>query len=116
MPQFDVTKRNHGKVICLCQRPISLGASLKEIVMKKLVFASVSALALLSVAACSAPADNTTTRGVPDAPTPEPAPMDAAPADPATPPATDDTTTQGIAPTPETGTGGDMQTSDPVAP
>jgi len=52
--------------------------------MKKLVLASVSALALLSVAACSDSADNTTTQGVPDTTTTEPAP---APVDPASPPA-----------------------------
>ena len=41
--------------------------------MKKLVLASVSALALLSVAACSDSADNTTTQSVPDTTTTEPA-------------------------------------------
>ncbi len=51
--------------------------------MKKLVLASVSALALLSVAACSDSTDGTTTQGVPDATTTEPAPA------PATPPATE---------------------------
>lgn len=52
--------------------------------MKKLVLASVSALALLGVAACSDSADTTTTQGVPDATTTAPAP-----AEPATPPATE---------------------------
>ena len=42
--------------------------------MKKLVLASVSALGLLAVAACSDSADNTTTQSVPDATTTEPAP------------------------------------------
>jgi hypothetical protein len=81
--------------------------------MKKLVLASVSALALLGVAACSDQADTTTTQGVPDSSTTEPATP--VPADPAAPPATDDTTTQGIAPAPETAPGGDMQ-DDEMAP
>ena len=52
--------------------------------MKKLVLASVSALALLTVAACSDSADNTTTQSVPETTTTEPAP---APMEPASPPA-----------------------------
>ncbi|MEW9804896.1 hypothetical protein ABUE31_02705 [Mesorhizobium sp. ZMM04-5] len=73
--------------------------------MKKLVLASVSAIALLGAAACSDQTDTTTTQGVPETTTTEPAaPM---PADPAAPPATDNTTTQGIAPSPDAG--GDMQ-------
>ncbi len=59
--------------------------------MKKIVLASVSALALLTVAACSDSADTTTTQGVPDTSTTEPAP---APAEPATPPATEPAPTQ----------------------
>ena len=55
--------------------------------MKKLVLASVSALALLGVAACSDSTDSTTTQGLPDAHQTEPAPAD--PAAPATPPATE---------------------------
>ena len=82
--------------------------------MKKFVLASVSALALLGVAACSDSTDNTTTQGVPDTTTTEPAPAPA-PAEPATPPpATDDTTTQSIEPAPETGTGGEMQNEEPA--
>jgi ABC-type oligopeptide transport system substrate-binding subunit len=50
--------------------------------MKKLVVTSVSALALLGLAACSDSADTTTTQSVPDTTTTEPAPME-----PATPPA-----------------------------
>ena len=56
--------------------------------MKKLVLASVSALALFGVAACSDSADSTTTQGLPDTQQQsEPAPAD--PAAPATPPATE---------------------------
>ncbi len=82
--------------------------------MKKLVLASVSALALLSVAACSDSTDNTTTQSVPDAVEPAPAPVD--PATPAAPPATDNTTTQGIAPVPETApdAGGDVDNVEPM--
>lgn len=54
--------------------------------MKKLVLASVSAVALFTVAACSDSADTTTTQGVPNATTTEPAP---APMEPASPPATE---------------------------
>ena len=54
--------------------------------MKKLVITSVSALALLGLAACSDSADTTTTQSVPDTNTTEPAP---APMDPAAPPAAD---------------------------
>ena len=81
--------------------------------MKKLILASVSALALFGVAACSDSTDSTTTQS-----TNPPAAEPMAPADPeATPPAgTDNSTTQSITPTPETGTGGEMQSTDPVAP
>ena len=41
------------------------GVFTKEIVMKKFVLASVSALALFTVAACSDSADTTTTQSVP---------------------------------------------------
>ena len=74
--------------------------------MKKLVLASVSALALLSVAACSDSTDTTQTQSVPETQTTEPAPI---PAEPATPPATDNTTTQSVDPTPDTGTGDESQ-------
>ena len=57
--------------------------------MKKLVLASVSALALFGVAACS-DTDETTTQSVD-----EPAATETAPA---TPPATDNTTTQSVEP------------------
>ena len=67
--------------------------------MKKLVLASVSALALFGVAACSDATDNTTTQSVPETQMNEPAPM---PADPATPaaPEVDNSTTQSIEPAP----------------
>ncbi|MGB3416738.1 MAG: hypothetical protein WBA36_08720 [Mesorhizobium sp.] len=62
--------------------------------MKKLILASVSALALLGVAACSdSGTDNTTTEST----TPPAAEQ------PATPPATDNSTTQGIQPAPSDG-------------
>lgn len=80
--------------------------------MKKLVLASVSALALLGVAACSDSTDATQTQSVPETQTTEPAPVPVDPATPATPPATDDTTTQGIAPAPEPGAAGDMQDNE----
>lgn len=66
--------------------------------MKKLILASVSAMALLGVAACSdSGTDTTTTQSV--------TPPVEAPADPATPA----TPGQEAVPTPETGTGGDTQ-------
>ena len=49
--------------------------------MKKLVLASVSALALLSVAACSDSTDTTQTQSVPETQTTEPAPATPPPAD-----------------------------------
>ncbi|MFC3208411.1 MAG: hypothetical protein WA973_16050 [Mesorhizobium sp.] len=68
--------------------------------MKKLILASVSALALLGVAACSdSGTDNTTTEST----TPPAAEQ------PATPPATDNSTTQSIKPAPSEGTGGATQ-------
>lgn len=69
--------------------------------MKKLVLASVSALALFGVAACSDATDTTTTQSVLDA-TVQPAPV---PADQsqATPPAVDDSTTQSVTPAPDAG-------------
>lgn len=83
--------------------------------MKKLILASVSALALFGVAACSDSTDSTTTQSVKPPATETPAPVTPAPATPeATPPATDNTTTQGIKPMPETGSGGDMQNSEPM--
>jgi hypothetical protein len=55
--------------------------------MKKLVLASVSALALLTVAACSDSTDTTQTQSVPETQTTEPAPAtppaEPAPAEPA---------------------------------
>ena len=74
--------------------------------MKKLVLASVSAVALLGLAACTDTDDTTTQSTNPPAETATPG---------ATPPATDDTTTQAITPSPESGTGGDMQSSEPEA-
>ena len=64
--------------------------------MKKFVLASVSALALLSIAACSDSADNTTTQGVPDATTTEPAPVD-----PASPPAAEPMEPAPVEPAPQ---------------
>lgn len=69
--------------------------------MKKLVLASVSAVALFGVAACSDSTDTTTTQGVPDTQMNEPAPAPVDPATPATPPAIDDSTTQSIEPAPQ---------------
>jgi hypothetical protein len=63
--------------------------------MKKFVLASVSALALLGVAACSDSTDNTTTQGVPDATTTDPAPVD-----PMAPPATDPAAPAPVEPAP----------------
>lgn len=77
--------------------------------MKKLFLASVSALALFGVAACSDATDTTTTQSVPDT-TVQPAPVPADPS-PATPPAVDDSTTQSITPAPDAG---DMPTADPA--
>ena len=78
--------------------------------MKKLLIATVSAVALMGLAACSDSTDNTTTQSVPQSDATQDQPVTPAP------PATDDTTTQGITPTPETGTGGDMQNSAPEQP
>lgn len=74
--------------------------------MKKFLIASASAVALLGLAACSDSTDNMTTESLPET---------EQPVTPA-PPATDDTTTQGIAPTPESGTGGEMPSSAPEQP
>lgn len=82
--------------------------------MKKLVLASVSALALLSVAACSDSTDTTTTQSVPEGTTVQPAPQQVDPATPATPPAVDDSTTQSITPDPESGTGDDTMDGAPM--
>ncbi|WP_457938123.1 hypothetical protein [Mesorhizobium sp. 10J20-29] len=78
--------------------------------MKKFLVASVSAVALMGLVACSDSTDNTTTQSVPQA-----EPGMEQPVTPA-PPATDNTTTQGIEPTPETGTGGDLQGTSPAQP
>ncbi len=51
--------------------------------MQKLILASVSALALFGVAACSDTADNTTTQSVPQTEQAPAAPMETAPAEPA---------------------------------
>ncbi len=75
--------------------------------MKKFLIASVSAVALMGLAACSDSTDNTTTQSVPQ--------TDEQPVTPA-PAATDDTTTQGITPTPESSTGGDIPSSPPEQP
>lgn len=82
--------------------------------MKKLILTSVSALALFGVAACSdSGTDSTTTQSTnppaaeqPMTPT---TPDTAAPADTATPPATDNSTTQSITPAPSDSTGGDTE-------
>ena len=71
--------------------------------MKKLILASVSALPLLAIAACSDSTDSTTTQST------TPSPEATQPSERAMPPATDGTTTQGIDPRPESGTGGDVQ-------
>ncbi|PWK72768.1 hypothetical protein [Aminobacter sp. AP02] len=86
--------------------------------MKKFILASVSAIALFGIAACSdSNTDSTTTESVKPPVTEQPAPATPAPATPqATPPATDNSTTQSITPTPETGTGGDMQNHDTMQP
>jgi len=78
--------------------------------MKKFLVASVSAVALMGLAACSDATDDTTTQSVPQTD-----PVQEQPVTPA-PPATDNTTTQGIEPTPETSTGGDLQGTSPAQP
>jgi len=82
--------------------------------MKKLILASVSAIALFGVAACSdSGTDSTTTESVKPPVTEQPA----TPATPeASPPATDNTTTKSITPAPESGTSGEMQNTDPMQP
>jgi hypothetical protein len=60
----------------------------KEITMNKLILASLSAVALFGVAACSDTGTDTTTTQSTD-----PAATETVPVDPAAPPATDDTTT-----------------------
>lgn len=83
--------------------------------MKKIILASAAAVALLGIAACSDNTDKTTTQSVdqPPATTEQPAP---ATPNATKPPATDNTTTQSVTPTPQTGTGGDMQGSEPTQP
>lgn len=86
--------------------------------MKNLILASVSAIALFGIAACSdSNTDSTTTESVKPPATEQPAPATPAPATPqASPPATDNTTTQSIKPTPETGSGDNMQNHDTMQP
>jgi hypothetical protein len=67
--------------------------------MKKLILASVAAIGMLGLAACSDATDDTTTQAVP--------PTTEQPAEPST----DSTTTQSIDPAPETDT-----TTTPVQP
>jgi len=62
--------------------------------MKKLILASVSAVAMLGLAACSDSTDSTTTQSTNP------------PAETTTPPAA----------SPDTGTGGEMQPADPAQP
>jgi len=81
--------------------------------MKKIVLASASALALLTVAACSDSADTTQTQSVPETQTNAPVQT---PANPATPPATDNTTTQGIEPAPDQNNSDAMQDVRPATP
>jgi hypothetical protein len=73
--------------------------------MKKLILATVSAVALLGVAACSdSGTDNSTTQSTnpPAAEQPmTPATPDTTTSPQATPPATDDSTTQSITPAPD---------------
>ena len=69
--------------------------------MKKLMLASVAAIGMLGLAACSDAADETTTQSVP--------PTDEQSTEPST--STDSTTTQSIDPAPETDT-----TTTPVQP
>lgn len=87
--------------------------------MKKLILASVSAIALFGVAACSDSGTDTTTTQSTNPPAveqPAPAPETVKPAQPGT----DNSTTQSITPAPSTGTGGDTQanpdTMKPVEP
>jgi len=86
--------------------------------MKKLILASVSAIALFGVAACNdSNTDSTTTESVKPPVTEQPAPVTPAPATPeVSPPATDNTTTKSITPAPESGTSGEMQNTDPMQP
>lgn len=69
--------------------------------MKKLILASVSALALFGVAACSDSGTDTTTTQSTNPPAAEQPMVPATPE--ATPPATDNTTTQSIDPAPADG-------------
>ncbi len=69
--------------------------------MKKLILASVAAIGMFGLAACSDSSDETTTQSVPS--------TEQQPAAPST--STDGTTTQSIDPAPETGT-----TTAPVEP
>ena len=70
--------------------------------MKKLILASVSALALFGVAACSDSGTDTTTTQSTNPPAAE-QPMTPATPDATTPPATDNSTTQSITPAPSDG-------------
>ena len=67
----------------------TIGGNHEETVMKKLLLASATAIALFGIAACSDTADNTTTESTtPPADTTQPATPEATPpAEPATPPA-----------------------------
>ena len=78
--------------------------------MKKLILASVAAVALFGIAACSENKDKTTTQSVKP-----PASEQSTTVKPeASPPATDNMTTQGVDKAPETG--GRVQKTDPMQP
>jgi hypothetical protein len=81
----DVTQPDGAKCI-----NSATGGNHEETVMRKLILASASAIALFGIAACSDTADDTTTQSTtPPADTTQPAtpPAEATPAEPATPPA-----------------------------
>jgi len=77
--------------------------------MKNIILASASALALLTVAACSDSTDTKTTQSTTSPPAEQPATPPAATPPAATPPAA-------TTPAPETGTGGATQGQTPAQP
>lgn len=81
--------------------------------MKKLILASIAAVALFGIAACS-DTDKSTTQSVKQPETTQSAPVTPTPE--ATPPATDKTTTQGITPDPAPGTSDRVQKTEPMEP
>jgi hypothetical protein len=83
--------------------------------MKKLILASVSALALFGIAACSDSSTDTTTTQSTNPPAAEQPMTPTAPDPNAAPPATDNSTTQSITPAPSDGAADDSGAT-PVQP